>query len=590
MLLLTKVGFVSPSQDRVSYRERWPAAGAAYFGMAGPVEFAVAAALLALLVVYKLISIGRLGFDSDEPQHLHVIWGWARGFVQYRDVFDNHMPLFQIMFAPIFGLVGDGPNIVPWMRTILFPVFLVTLWCTYELGTLLFSRRAGAWAALLFGWFIGSFHLLLEFRTDNVWVTFWLLCLIALVRGPLTPRRALAAGLLMSFCFAISLKSSLLLISITAAALAMALLFGRAVVRESWKHIALCLLAFLGTTLLIPAIIAGWFAFHGLWADFRYGVFDHNAIWRMDAKHQPPGSVAILPLGLAVACVTAWWIFRGAPDASAGAKRAFVWLVCGFYMAVLRGAWRLITRQDYLPWDPLVAIFLTAGLFAMERRLTNSARWPGRLVRSLPLPAYVCFVELLVVATLRPVWHDPAAPQRQMLGDLLRITDPGDYIIDPKGEGIFRQRASHAVMETVTLTRIKRGSIKDDVAQGCQSTRAGVAILGRYSDAGMEFIQQHYVPVTSRLAIAGAILPRVNREVASSFEIAIPGEYQIVARDRTSVTGSLDGEPYDGTPRLLSIGKHTFLSASDRATIGVFWAKAAERHFTPFEQESTAHQ
>jgi len=27
--------------------------------------------------------------------------------VQYRDLFDNHMPLFHLLFAPIFGLIGD---------------------------------------------------------------------------------------------------------------------------------------------------------------------------------------------------------------------------------------------------------------------------------------------------------------------------------------------------------------------------------------------------------------------------------------------------------------------------------------------------
>ena len=43
-------------------------------------------------------------FDSDEPQHLHVIWGWVHGFVQYRDLFDNHMPLFQIVLAPVVAL------------------------------------------------------------------------------------------------------------------------------------------------------------------------------------------------------------------------------------------------------------------------------------------------------------------------------------------------------------------------------------------------------------------------------------------------------------------------------------------------------
>ena len=69
--------------------------------MPGPAEFVAAASLFALMIALKLVNITRYRFDSDESQHMHVIWAWARGFVQYRDVFDNHMPLFQIMFAPM---------------------------------------------------------------------------------------------------------------------------------------------------------------------------------------------------------------------------------------------------------------------------------------------------------------------------------------------------------------------------------------------------------------------------------------------------------------------------------------------------------
>ncbi len=64
--------------------------------MSGPAEFAVAATLLTVMIVLKLVNITHYRFDSDESQHMHVIWAWARGFIQYRDVFDNHMPLFQI--------------------------------------------------------------------------------------------------------------------------------------------------------------------------------------------------------------------------------------------------------------------------------------------------------------------------------------------------------------------------------------------------------------------------------------------------------------------------------------------------------------
>src|SRR6266852_3589978 len=81
--------------------------GSDYFGMPGPAQFIVAAVLFGLLVVFNILSVLHQGFDTDEPQHLHVIWEWTRGLVQYRDVFDNHMPLFNLIFAPIAGLIGE---------------------------------------------------------------------------------------------------------------------------------------------------------------------------------------------------------------------------------------------------------------------------------------------------------------------------------------------------------------------------------------------------------------------------------------------------------------------------------------------------
>src|SRR5436190_3794730 len=76
----------------------WIERGANYLEMPRA-EFMAAAGLFALMIAFKLVNMVRYRFDTDESQHMHVIWAWARGFVQYRDIFDNHMPLFQIMFA-----------------------------------------------------------------------------------------------------------------------------------------------------------------------------------------------------------------------------------------------------------------------------------------------------------------------------------------------------------------------------------------------------------------------------------------------------------------------------------------------------------
>jgi len=181
----------------VSLSRRW----AAYFGMSAPGEFLVMASLFALMIVLRIVNMLHYQFDSDESQHLHIIWGWAHGFVQYRDLFDNHMPLFHIALAPIVGLIGERTAILYWMRFVLLPMYCIAAWCTYRIGTLLFSRRVGIWAVILVGFYPGYHFTSFEFRTDNLWVSLWLLCITVLVSGALTVPRTIVAGLFLGLCF-----------------------------------------------------------------------------------------------------------------------------------------------------------------------------------------------------------------------------------------------------------------------------------------------------------------------------------------------------------------------------------------------------
>src|SRR6266849_9837833 len=87
-----------------------------YFGMSGPLEFILAAVLFALLVALSIANVLHRDFNSDEPQHVHIIWGWTHGLVQYRDLFDNHMPLCHLLFAPLCALIRDRATSLFLMR------------------------------------------------------------------------------------------------------------------------------------------------------------------------------------------------------------------------------------------------------------------------------------------------------------------------------------------------------------------------------------------------------------------------------------------------------------------------------------------
>src|SRR5438132_6772311 len=75
-------------------------------------ERRAAVILFVLLLAMRVLYACHYRIDSDEPQHLHVVWGWANGQLPYLNFFDNHAPLFHILCAPLFTLLGERADII----------------------------------------------------------------------------------------------------------------------------------------------------------------------------------------------------------------------------------------------------------------------------------------------------------------------------------------------------------------------------------------------------------------------------------------------------------------------------------------------
>jgi hypothetical protein len=565
--------------------------GAAYFEMSGPVEFIVATVLFALMIVIRVVNILHYRFDSDEPQHLHVIWGWARGFVQYRDLFDNHMPLFHIAFAPIFGLIGDRATILYEMRLVLLPMYFVAAWCTYKIGTTLFSRRAGIWAVILAGLYTRYHFISLEFRTDNVWAPLWLLCITVVVTGPLTVRRALIAGLLLGLCFGVSMKSVLFLLSIAVAALLTLLLVGRRNLGLSWTHLVQCIAAFVLSTATIPATIMIFFAFKGLWRDFRYCVFDFNFLAR-GASQISLSSRLHLTLTIIIALPIILYVARrmicATDDAGLAFRRVFILMVCTSYFFAFKTFWPVRSHDDDPPFYPLVAV-LCSGALAASTKLTG-AKWnAGQILRRVPMPAFLAVGEIFVLMTMQPIWKDKTKRETDLLRNVLTLLKPGDYVLDCKGETVFRQRSVRAVYETITKSAIQRGLILDNAPQRCVETHTCVVattLIRTFPPDTSRFVRRNYLRVTNNLRIAGKELkPSATNPLRCEFEVTIPASYEIIS-PRENVSGTLDGIPYNGA-RFLEAGSHTFESTSPSRGLVLLWSQAVDRHFTLFERDTS---
>src|SRR2546426_2610988 len=184
---------------------------------------ALSAAILALRIVYAF----AYPFDSDEPQHLHIAWAWTKGLLPYRDVFDNHTPLFHMLSAPLVAIIGETPRVLVLMRLAMIPLFATTLLGSFLLGRRLFGTRAGLWSVVLCGLSPTFFFKSLEYRTDVLWAALWILAVVVFIGGGPGARRGFCGGLLLGACLLVSLKTVMLLSALLIASAALLVLAPR---------------------------------------------------------------------------------------------------------------------------------------------------------------------------------------------------------------------------------------------------------------------------------------------------------------------------------------------------------------------------
>ena len=531
--------------------------------------------ILAAALVLRLGYIRFYRFDSDEPQHLHVIWGWAHGLVQYRDVFDNHAPLFHLLLAPLVRGLGDRPDLLLWMRLAMVPLFLLTLWVTYRIGRRLFSARVGWWAAIVTGLFVPFFAGSVELRADDLWALLWVAVVDLWVTGPLSPLRAGLAGLLLGAAFAVSLKTTALVAAAALGYLAAWLASPRS--RRPglgaplpWGSVG----ALAAGCAAVPALVVGWFWRLGALPDMYYGVIAHNLVGGMDGAGLPWRPWAFAPT---VVAITLWMKrrlrIRGEQDRRA-LPRAFVTLSAWIYVILILTLWPLVTQQDFLPVWPLLILPL-AG------RLDRPAAVPGLRRRVPGLLAVLAAAELLWVGAYPP-WEDRTAHRRAAWQAVLDLTGPDELVMDRKGELVFRQRATYWVFERITRTRVDRGTIRPDIPADLVGQRVLVADndLHGLPKRARTFIRRNYMPV-GPLRVAGLELPAPRGPAGEvRFRVEIPARYRVVTPGGEA-GGWLDGAAYTGA-RYLDAGWHRFRPDRSAARWVVVWARAVDRGYGPF--------
>ena len=516
---------------------------------------------LGVLLAMRLLWLGAYPLDSDEPQHAHVAWSLAQGDTPYRDVFDNHGPLFALLYAPLMHALGERADIFWWLRLAVIPWYFLAVLSTWCIARKLYPAAVADAATLLVALMQEFFIKMGQFRTDDAWAALWLVGLALALTSPRSTTRWLLTGLSVGAALSVSQKTLPLLATALVAGGCVWLASRRALDRATAKRA----LAATAGGLAIPAALVFWLAM----------THDLEPAWNNLVTYDmaPTGGAShawrqACYLGLLVP-VAAVAIHRMRRHERNDARwRAFLALHGVLYALLIWVAWPLSTPQDFLPVIPTI-ILVSAGAVASRLAADAPGARVGRLVTGV-----LVVLELGVLAQRAPPWRDALAGEHERLATVLRITDPADTVMDAKSGAIFRPRPYYPVIESLALRRLRWHRMDDTIPAALIAHRTMVVIPDRLPPADLAFVRRNYLPGPAGVHIGGLRLPSGT----TSFEIAVPGEY--TASDGTHpVAVSIDGQPLSQQWDLAA-GLHT-LAVHAAAPLVLSWSQAWERGWRP---------
>jgi hypothetical protein len=537
------------------------------------VEVWFAIGLFIFLLVLRILYAFHYRIDSDEPQHLHVVWGWTQGMIPYRDFFDNHSPLFQVLCAPLFASLGTRADIIVPMRLAMVPLFAMSILLLGQIAGILLSPRVGLWAAVFAAVMPRFFFVTTEFRPDVLWAVSWFSVLLVSISGELTVRRAIMIGLLIGTAFCISAKTLLLLVSLalgTATILVLQFFGGQRI--HWWRLFRLGL--FIAAGIVIPPTIFGlFFVFHGAFGQMFYCIITHNLV--------PASGSPVLPLLPALKLIGFAAIPVGAgvylfPRCSGDFRRTralWVYFIAVFYYVTLKACWPIVTNEDYVTSDPLFMGIVAAIVMSVPDRCPGVF---GRVRLILPVAAALLGLGLIIKS--ESPFRDDTEQKISMVATALQLTEPSDYVMDSKGETIYRKRPFYYVLEGLTGRRMKAGLIPDTIPEKLVETETPLATVRRMPSRAAAFIRKNYIPIAFRLSVLGQISNGDDEKFG--FDIAIPGVYYVMA-EFGSFGGTLDGKNISG-PLRIEAGHHEIQRVSGSGRVALFWARAAGKGYNPF--------
>jgi hypothetical protein len=277
----------------------------------------------------------------------------------------------------------------------------------------------------------------------------------------------------------------------------------------------------------------------------------------------------IVPLTVAV------FLFHRSESDPNKKRGIWIFLVTFLYYISLKSFWPIVTNEDYLPSDPLFMALLACAVS------NPPGAWLTSCGKFYPaLPSVIASTGLCWIVASESPFRDMTGDKISMVRNVLCLTNPSEYVMDSKGETIYRRRPFYYILEGLTGLRLKEGLIKDTIPERLIATRTPIATVRRMPIKAAAFIRTNYLAIAFRLAVLGKVLQQVGESFP--FDIEIPSEYTIITEFGT-FAGTLNGGPLIG-PRQLVPGHYDVRRTNGSGRLAVIWSTAVEKGYNPFVQ------
>jgi hypothetical protein len=190
----------------------------------------------------------------------------------------------------------------------------------------------------------------------------------------------------------------------------------------------------------------------------------------------------------------------------------------------------------------------------------------------------VCGIGFIHLSAEGRLWEDGLKDQSELLKDTLKLTKPEDFLMDRKGETIFRRRPVYLVYQQATVRAIEEGRTVDP--DPALLTKTGTAVVIGDSmgltDQMKKFVGKNYLPAgDGRLRVAGRSLLfyEENGGLAARAPIYVPGDYVVLR----------GGKVLRETP-VREAGWHDVDLGGAPGPATLFWKAAWDLGFRPIEK------